>query len=227
MSFLSIDLEKEKNSFKPNSGVAFPKSDIYKVTLDTVRLRVTDKNARHIDIKLNVNGRNQYIMYAFILDSNKGEVLQFQMDKFKALCVTCGITELAMPETESRMWLDYVQKGDTLQDIDVFTDFDNKEVYVKVARKYSIDNSGTIRENYVLQNFYSAKDTRTANEIANNIKESKQYAKDLLLCNDIYENGLTIDEVQKWRDNGYKKVDDSVSNTSTTSTDKPNNPFNK
>lgn len=226
-SFLTIDTEKEKDTLKDGgSGMFFPKSDIYKLTLDTVRLRITEANARQVDIKVaNDSGRTQYLMYAFILDKNSGGEIQFQVEKFKKMCLVCGISSVDMPETESRMWIDFSKKADTLQDMDVFTQFDNQELYAKVTRRYSQDKDGTIRENYLLDNFYRASDKASAYEILNNLEPGVQFEKDLKLCADKCDDGLTLDDVQAWRDSGFGKK--SVDNNTAKTNAPTSNPFNR
>lgn len=222
MSFFTVSTDA--NVLKDSGGkMFFPKSDIYKVTIDTIRVVLNESNARHLHFKLTDGSRTQYLLNDGLkLDQNNGKE-HFQAHLFNKLCIIAGFEEINEPVTESRMWFDKPSKGDLLQDIDVLDQFDNLEVYVKIAVRYSIYD-GKISQGYEIENFYRASDMATANEIVNGLEVGVQYKKDLPLCADIYRDNLTIEDVEEWKASGYGKDKEKEPEVKS----KPkNNPFDK
>lgn len=203
--FYKVSMDKETLKDGGNgTRMFFPNSGIYKVTIDTMRVEVNKNGARHLHLKLkNDNNQQQYLFSGIKLDQNNGKK-HFQSGLLDKLCVIAGIDSLNMPVTQSRMWLDSVAKKDTLQVIDVLDQFDDFEVRVKIIRNYTIWND-EIREEYIIDNFYRDSDGATAMEIASGLEPGVQLEKDLALVKDKYSNGLTIEEVEEWKKNGFGK----------------------
>jgi hypothetical protein len=194
------DLVVDDSSY--NGGSSYiNKSGIYYVTIKKAWVDKSKGGSESISMLVDYKGVEQPIFGAIRLTNNNGKP-NFQAKLFNQLMIVCGIEEIDEPSEETITF----GKNKTKKTIAALPEFEDEEVQLRIAMEYSVWN-GEIQERKVLKNVYSSTG-HTAAELVNGL-EATQLNKDLeKYANQvIYKDGLTEDDVAKWKEQFVKKDD--------------------
>lgn len=212
MGFFNVNRSAE--AVKESSDSNFiSKSGFYDVTLKYVWVDRSPKGARSINMVITHKGTDQYLYGAIRLDNNDGTP-NFEADKFNKLCIILDID----PDEPTLMPIP-VGKKKAMEEKEVLTEFEDKEVTFLLRNVYS-EYEGKIYKKLSIYNLYRTSDKATAPEIINNsptmgakfIKDSDKEIED------IYRNGITKVEADKFDKEELEKFKSNKSETDTSVT---------
>lgn len=194
---LRVSTAKEALQAFPESNF-ISKSGVYDVTIKFASLAVTTNGAESVNFNVDFNGSEQTI-YGPYITSKDGNVIEVGARLINNLAVIAGMQEGDTYNIEEEDHV--VGKDKKSQSFNVITNFSGLPVKVQVQESYGINpNTKQIRKSLVLKNFFSTEGASAA-ELISGKDAGKQLGIVLekYASNVTYEDGLTAEDVEKWK----------------------------
>lgn len=197
--------KRDLNSLKEATGDYISSSGIYDVIIKFASISRGNNGSLSVDFNCEYKGSN-VTLYGLRLTNNNGSQ-NFQANLFNKLLVIADLDAVAEPTIEQHI----VGKDSTPKDFSVITELSDLPVKVRVQYSYSL-YEGKIVERREIKNFYRASDGATASEIQMGDGFGNQLQKDMKYASNItYNDGLTEEVVNKWKEDKKNGVQTQVS----------------
>lgn len=194
---LRVSTAKEALQAFPESTF-ISKSGVYDVTIKFASLAVTASGAESVNFNVDFNGNDQ-TLYGPYITSKDGNVIEVGARLINNLAVIAGMQEGETYDLASETHA--VGKDKKPQEFEVITNFSDLPVKVQLQESYGINpNTNQIRKSLVIKNFFNAEGA-TAAELISSKDIGKQLAivQEKYANNVTYEDGLTAEDVEKWK----------------------------
>ena len=193
---MKLTVSANPEELKDGDGGAYINhSAIYDVMINYVQVAETKNKASQINFNVNHKGMNQTI-YGPILVNKDGNINTITKSMVDRLSVIANLENGQELETEEAEFP--VGKDNVLTDMDIFPEFSDLEVKIRVQMEYNL-YKGEIQERKSIKAFYR-EDGATAAEILSDSDFGKRLALDeeKYASNITYKDGLTEEEVTDW-----------------------------
>ena len=202
----------------PKSGNSIPTSGVYDITLKAVTLDLSPWGTKNVGLYIEVDGQPR-MMYSVLdlgpddmsgLEDWKVKAYEKAWNVFDHMCVVAGIDPNDLTETET-MSLP-IGKDKAMKDVEVFPEFEDKEIKAWFKFEYYKSKTGDIKEKVVLKEVFTPEGL-SGDEVLRGETEPVRLEKLSKYINDVsYKSELTKEIVDEWIANGRK----SGSNATTT-----------
>ncbi|TWO22602.1 hypothetical protein YZ82_01420 [Campylobacter hyointestinalis] len=197
--------KRDLNSLKEATGDYISSSGIYDVIIKFASISRGNNGSLSVDFNCEYKGSN-VTLYGLRLTNNDGSQ-NFQANLFNKLLVIADLDGVAEPTIEQHV----VGKDSSPRDFSVITELSDLPVKVRVQYSYSL-YEGKIVERREIKNFYRLSDGATASEIQMGNGFGNQLQKDMKYASNItYNDGLTEEVVNKWKEDKKNGVQTQVS----------------
>lgn len=200
--------KRDLNSLKESTGDYINSSGIYDVIIKFASVNRSTNGSLSVDFNCEYKGSN-VTLYGLRLTNNDGSQ-NFQANLFNKLLVIADLDGVAEPTIEQHV----VGKDSSPRDFSVITELSDLPIKVRVQYSYSL-YEGRIMERREIKNFYRQSDGATASEIQIGDGFGNQLQKDMKYASNItYNDGLTEEVVNKWKEDKKNGVQTQVNTSS-------------
>lgn len=222
---MSIKISFDKKVVADHSGSSFiNKSGVYPITINFVSVSEAKTGSQSVNFNITYEGNTQTLWGPYITNK-EGEQLEKGTNLLIKLGIIAGMEEgdeFTLVEEEHA-----VGKDNKVQEFVVIDELSDLECIVHVQEEYSLWDD-KIQQRLDIRNFFRS-DGASAEEIVEDGEIGKQLAlvKEKYADKVTYKDGLTAEDIEKWKADGYGKGKSKESSSSSSSSKRKSKLFGK